>query len=230
MMEVLESSVFFGVTITLITYAIGVLIKKKLKIAIFNPLLISIALIIIFLAFTGIDYQSYSEGADFISYLLTPATVCLAVPMYEQMDSLKKNGLAIMTGILSGTITSMLCVLACTAIFKLNHETYVTLLPKSITTAIGIGVSEEMGGVITITIVAIIVTGIFGNMFAELICKLFKIQHPIAKGVAIGTSSHAMGTSKAMELGEVEGAISSLSLAVAGILTVILAPLFASIL
>ncbi|SEG09251.1 TIGR00659 family protein [Lachnospira multipara] len=229
-MEVLESSVFFGVTITLITYAIGVLIKKKLKIAIFNPLLISIALIIIFLAFTGIDYQSYSEGADFISYLLTPATVCLAVPMYEQMDSLKKNGLAIMTGVLSGTITSMLCVLACTAIFKLNHETYVTLLPKSITTAIGIGVSEEMGGVITITIVAIIVTGIFGNMFAELICKLFKIQHPIAKGVAIGTSSHAMGTSKAMELGEVEGAISSLSLAVAGILTVILAPLFASIL
>lgn len=229
-MEVLESSVFFGVTITLITYAIGVLIKKKLKIAIFNPLLISIALIIIFLAFTGIDYQSYSEGADFISYLLTPATVCLAVPMYEQMDSLKKNGLAIMAGILSGTITSMLCVLACTAIFKLNHETYVTLLPKSITTAIGIGVSEEMGGVITITIVAIIVTGIFGNMFAELICKLFKIQHPIAKGVAIGTSSHAMGTSKAMELGEVEGAISSLSLAVTGILTVILAPLFASIL
>lgn len=229
-MEVLESSVFFGVTITLITYAIGVLIKKKLKIAIFNPLLISIALIIIFLAFTGIDYQSYSEGADFISYLLTPATVCLAVPMYEQMDSLKKNGLAIMAGILSGTITSMLCVLACTAIFKLNHETYVTLLPKSITTAIGIGVSEEMGGVITITIVAIIVTGIFGNMFAEFICKLFKIQHPIAKGVAIGTSSHAMGTSKAMELGEVEGAISSLSLAVAGILTVILAPLFASIL
>lgn len=229
-MEVLESSVFFGVTITLITYAIGVLIKKKLKIAIFNPLLISIALIIIFLAFTGIDYQSYSEGADFISYLLTPATVCLAVPMYEQMDSLKKNGLAIMAGILSGTITSMLCVLACTAIFKLNHETYVTLLPKSITTAIGIGVSEEMGGVITITIVAIIVTGIFGNMFAELICKLFKIQHPIAKGVAIGTSSHAMGTSKAMELGEVEGAISSLSLAVAGILTVIFAPLFASIL
>ena len=228
-MEMLESSVFFGVTITLITYAIGVLIKRKLKIAIFNPLLISIALIIVFLAFTGIDYNSYAEGADFISYLLTPATVCLAVPMYEQMDSLKKNGLAIIAGILSGTITSMLCVLACTAIFKLNHETYVTLLPKSIRTAIGIGVSEEMGGVITITIVAIIVTGIFGNMFAEFICKIFKISHPIAKGVAIGTSSHAMGTSKAMEIGEVEGAISSLSLAVAGILTVMLAPLFASI-
>lgn len=228
-MEMLESSVFFGVTITLITYAIGVLIKRKLKIAIFNPLLISIALIIVFLAFTGIDYNSYAEGADFISYLLTPATVCLAVPMYEQMDSLKKNGLAIIAGILSGTITSMLCVLACTALFKLNHETYVTLLPKSITTAIGIGVSEEMGGVITITIVAIIVTGIFGNMFAEYICKIFKISHPIAKGVAIGTSSHAMGTSKAMEIGEVEGAISSLSLAVAGILTVMLAPIFASI-
>lgn len=229
-MEVLDTSVFFGVTITLITYAIGVLIKRKFKIAIFNPLLISIALIIFFLAVSGMNYSTYSEGADFISYLLTPATVCLAVPMYEQMESLKKNGIAIIAGVLSGTVTSMLCVLVCTLIFHLSHETYVTLLPKSITTAIGIGISEEMGGVITITIVAIIVTGIFGNMFAEAICRAFKINDPIAKGVAIGTASHAMGTSKAMEIGEVEGAISSLSLAVAGILTVIIAPIFAIIL
>jgi len=229
-MEALNTSVFFGVTITLITYAIGVVVKRKLKIAIFNPLLISISLIIAFLAGTGMDYETYSEGADFISYLLTPATVCLAVPMYEQMESLKKNGMAIIIGILSGTITSMLCVLVCTSIFKLNHETYVTLLPKSITTAIGIGISEEMGGVITITIVAIIITGVFGNMFAENICKLFRINNPIAKGVAFGTSAHAMGTSRAMEIGEIEGAISSLSLAVAGILTVIFAPIFAQIL
>lgn len=229
-MEVLEESLFFGVTITLVAYAIGVIIKKKLKVAIFNPLLISIMLIIVFLAFSGMSYQTYSEGADFISYLLTPATVCLAVPMYEQMESLKKNGLAILIGVLSGTITSMLCVLVCSLLFKMNHETYVTLLPKSITTAIGIGVSEEMNGIITITIASIIITGIFGNIFAEMICKLFKIEDPIAKGVAIGTSSHAMGTSKAMEMGEVEGAISSLSLAIAGLLTVIIAPIFSNIL
>ncbi|WP_330372420.1 LrgB family protein [Lachnospira multipara] len=229
-MEVLEESLFFGVTITLVAYAIGVIIKKKLKVAIFNPLLISIMLIIVFLAFSGMSYQTYSEGADFISYLLTPATVCLAVPMYEQMESLKKNGLAILIGVLSGTVTSMLCVLVCSLLFKMNHETYVTLLPKSITTAIGIGVSEEMNGIITITIASIIITGIFGNIFAEMICKLFKIEDPIAKGVAIGTSSHAMGTSKAMEMGEVEGAISSLSLAIAGLLTVIIAPIFSNIL
>ena len=229
-MEVLEESLFFGVTITLVAYAIGVIIKKKLKVAIFNPVLISIMLIIVFLAFSGMSYQTYSEGADFISYLLTPATVCLAVPMYEQMESLKKNGLAILIGVLSGTVTSMLCVLVCSLLFKMNHETYVTLLPKSITTAIGIGVSEEMNGIITITIASIIITGIFGNIFAEMICKLFKIEDPIAKGVAIGTSSHAMGTSKAMEMGEVEGAISSLSLAIAGLLTVIIAPIFSNIL
>jgi putative effector of murein hydrolase len=164
-MEVLEESLFFGVTITLVAYAIGVIIKKKLKVAIFNPLLISIMLIIVFLAFSGMSYQTYSEGADFISYRLTPATVCLAVPMYEQMESLKKNGLAILIGVLSGTVTSMLCVLVCSLLFKMNHETYVTLLPKSITTAIGIGVSEEMNGIITITIASIIITGIFGNIF-----------------------------------------------------------------
>ena len=225
-MEMLENSMFFGVTLTLVAYAIGALIKSKFKLAIFNPLLISIVLIIIFLAVSGMDYAVYSEGADFITYLLTPATVCLAVPMYEQMESLKKNAKAIIIGILSGTVTSMLCVLVCSLIFKFSHETYVTLLPKSITTAIGMGVSEEMGGVSTITIAAIIITGIVGNMMAEFICKIFKIEHPVAKGIAIGTSSHAMGTAKAMEIGYTEGAMSSLSIAVAGVLTVILAPIF----
>ncbi len=225
-MEMLENSMFFGVTLTLVAYAIGALIKSKFKLAIFNPLLISIVLIIIFLAVSGMDYDVYSEGADFITYLLTPATVCLAVPMYEQMESLKKNAKAIIIGILSGTVTSMLCVLVCSLIFKFTHETYVTLLPKSITTAIGMGVSEEMGGVSTITIAAIIITGIVGNMMAEFICKIFKIEHPVAKGIAIGTSSHAMGTAKAMEIGYTEGAMSSLSIAVAGVLTVVLAPIF----
>ncbi len=226
-MQMLQDSVFFGVTLTFVAYAAGVIIKKKLKWAIFNPLLIAIGLIILFLAISKMDYQVYSEGSDFITYLLTPATVCLAVPMYDQMEYLKKHASAIIIGILSGTITSMLCVLVCSMIFKFSHETYVTLLPKSITTAIGMSVSEEMGGVATITIASIIITGIVGNMMADFICRIFKITHPVAKGIAIGTASHAMGTAKAMEIGYTEGAMSSLSIAVAGVLTVILAPLFA---
>ena len=225
-MTVLENSMFFGVTLTLCAYAIGAWLKKKFKLAIFNPLLISIILIIIFLAVSGMDYDTYNEGAEFVSYLLTPATVCLAVPMYDQMEALKKNAYAIIAGILSGTVTSMICVLACSLIFHFNHETYVTLLPKSITTAIGIGVTEEMGGVATITIAAIIITGILGNIIAEFVCKIFRIKHPVAKGIAIGTASHAMGTAKAMEIGYTEGAMSSLSIAVAGVLTVVLAPIF----
>ena len=228
-MKMLYDSMFFGVMLTLVAYSIGVIIKQKLKLALFNPLLISIGLIIAFLAVSGMEYDTYYKSTTIISYMLTPATVCLAVPMYEQMKLLKKNMKAILAGILSGTITSFICVLVCALIFKFDHTTYVTLLPKSITTAIGMGVSEEMGGTVTITIAAIIITGIVGNMMAETICKLFRIKEPVAKGVAIGTASHAMGTAKAMEMGYVEGAMSSLSIAVAGVFTVVLSPLFANI-
>lgn len=230
MKELLTTSVFMGVALSLIAYELGLLAKKYFKISIFNPLLISIILVIAFLCVTGIDYDTYNEGARYISYLLTPATVCLAVPLYEQMELLKKHFLAIIAGILSGTITSLSCVLIGTVIFKLNHELFVTLLPKSITTAIGMGVSEELGGLVTITVAVIIITGVLGNIFAEGILKLLHINEPVAKGIAIGTSAHAVGTAKAMELGDIEGAMSSLSIAVAGLLTVIVAPVFAGLL
>ena len=217
----LQNSVFFGVFISIITYEIGVLIKKKLKIAIFNPLLISMALIIIFLLIFHVDYDTYESGAKYLSYFLTPATVALAVPLYEQIEPLKKNWKAILAGIFAGAMTSALCVLVLSLIFKLSHKQYVTLLPKSITTAIGMGLSEELGGIVTITVAVIIVTGVIGNMFAENICKLFHISDPVAKGVGIGSASHAMGTSKAMEMGEIEGAMSSLSIAVSGLMTVV---------
>lgn len=226
-MEFIKESVFFGVVITLVTYEIGNLLKKKFKIALFNPLLISVVLIIGLLLLFHIDYSIYAEGAKYISYLLTPATVALAVPLYEQIEPLKKNWLAILLGIISGALTSAVCVLLCAVLFKLSHEQYVTLLPKSITTAIGMGISEEMGGIVTITVAVIVVTGIIGNMFSELICKLFRITEPIAKGIGIGSASHAMGTAKAMELGEVEGAMSSLSIAVSGLITVVIASVFA---
>lgn len=229
MNEFVQNSVFFGVLISIVTYEIGAFIKRKWNVAIFNPLLISIALIIIFLIVFDVDYETYEFGAKYLSYFLTPATVALAVPLYEQIEPLKNNWKAIMAGILSGALTSALCVLILSVIMGLNHEQYVTLLPKSITTAIGMGLSEELGGIVTITVAVIVVTGVIGNMFAEQICRLFHIVDPVAKGIAIGSSSHAMGTAKAMEMGEIEGAMSSLSIAVSGLLTVVISIIFAQI-
>lgn len=229
MNEFLQDSVFFGVFISVVTYEIGALIKRKWNVAIFNPLLISIALIIVFLILFDVDYDTYNFGAQYLSYFLTPATVALAVPLYEQIEPLKNNWKAIIAGILSGALTSALCVLILSIVMGLDHKQYVTLLPKSITTAIGMGLSEELGGIVTITVAVIVVTGVIGNMFAEQICKLFHITDPVAKGIAIGSSAHAMGTAKAMEMGEIEGAMSSLSIAVSGLLTVVVSLIFAQI-
>ena len=230
MNELLGASAYFGVFVSLLAYGIGTLLRKKWKLAMLNPILIAVVLIIVLLSVCHIDYTVYNEGAKYLSYLLTPATVCLAVPLYEQLELLKQNYKAVLAGIVSGVLTSLTCVLAMAALLNLDHAAYVTLLPKSIITAIGMSISEELGGYVPITVAAILVTGILGNMFAEAICKLFKIQEPIAKGIAIGSASHAIGTAKAMELGDIEGAMSSLSIVVSGILTVLGANLFASFL
>ena len=227
MKEFLENSVFFGAFISLAAYEAGLILKKKFKMAVFNPLLIAILCVMGVLTLFNIDYGSYNEGGKYISYLLTPATVCLAVPLYEQLTLLKKNLKAVAAGILSGVLTSLVSVFLLAMLFGLSHEQYVTLLPKSITTAIGMGVSEELGGIVTITVAVIIITGVLGNVAAELVYKLFRINEPIARGLALGTSAHAIGTAKAMELGEVEGAMSSLAIVVAGILTVAAASVFA---
>ena len=200
MSNMLHGSTFFCMAISLFGYEAGIFLRKKLKIGIFNPLLVSIAFVIIVLKVTGIDYQ--------------------------QMNLLKKNLKAIIAGITTGVFVSLAGVWVFSMLFHLKKQFYVTLLPKSITTAIGMGISEELGGIVTITVAAIVITGIIGNMFAEGICKLCKIEHPIAKGLAIGTASHAMGTAKAMEIGEIEGAMSSLSIAVAGLMTVVGASIF----
>ena len=221
MNEFFANAAFAGVSVSLISYMIGVYLKKKLNVGLFNPLLISIAVTIIFLVLAHIDYDAYNEGARYLSWLLTPATVCLAIPLYEEFELLKSNVRAVMCGIISGVLTSLITILVLAMFFGLTHEEYVTLLPKSITTAIGMGVSEELGGYVTITVAVIIITGVIGNILAEFICKIFRIEEPIAKGIAIGSAAHAIGTAKAMEIGEVEGAMSSLSIAVAGILPVV---------
>ncbi len=230
MQNFLIDSAFFGAVISLAAYEGGLLLKKKYRLAILNPLLIGTLCVMAVLVLFDVEYSHYQESAKYISYLLTPATVCLAVPLYRQLSLLKQNIRAVAGGILSGVLTSLLSVLLLAALFGLNHEQYVTLLPKSITTAIGMSVSEELGGITTITVAVIIVTGILGNMIAEYVYKIFRIEDPIARGLALGTASHAIGTAKAMEMGETEGAMSSLAIAVAGLVTVFGASLFAGLL
>lgn len=227
MIEFLENSLFFGAFVSLAAYEAGLLLKKKFRLAILNPLLIAIVCVMGFLSVANVAYDTYNEGAKYLSYLLTPATVALAVPLYQQLALLKKNFRAVAFGIVSGVLASLVSVLLLSILFGLSHEQYVTLLPKSITTAIGMGVSQELGGISTITVAVIIITGILGNVIAESVYRLFRIEEPVAKGLALGTSAHAIGTAKAMELGEVEGAMSSLAIAVAGLLTVLVSSVFA---
>ncbi len=229
MSEFLSSSLFFGVTVSLLTYWVGMLLKQKFRLALFNPLLISVALTIIVLLVFDVDYETYNDGAKYLSYLLTPSTICLAIPLYQQLEILKKNLKVVLISIAAGTLASLVSILLLSIAFGLSHEQYVTLLPKSITTAIATGVSGEFGGIVAVTATAVAITGILGNAIADTVLKLARIKEPIAKGLACGTAAHAIGTAKALELGELEGAMSSLSIAVAGLMTVLTASFFANL-
>ena len=229
MSNFLSNSIFFGVLLCLLSYQAGVFLRQKTKIAAFNPLLISIIIVIFVLVMFNIKFEDFYKGSKYISFLLTPATVALAIPLYSKLALLKSNFKAIMSGLIAGVLTSLVSIFVMSLLFGLSHENYVSMLPKSITTAIGIGVSEELGGVSTITTAVIIVTGVFGNVSADIVYKVFNIKNPIAKGIGLGSSAHAIGTSKALEMGETEGAMSSLSIAVAGIITVIFASFFANL-
>ena len=224
MRELAQSSLYFGMVLSVAAYLVGVWLKKKTGFILFNPILVAEALVILFLLVFDIDYDEYNRGAVYLSYFLTPATVCLAIPLYRQLELLKKNMFAIFAAILAGVVGSALSIFVMSFLFRLEAVYYVSLLPKSITTAIGMGVSEELGGVVTLTVVSIIITGILGNMIADVLFSVCRIEEPMAKGLALGTASHAIGTTKALEMGEVEGAMSSLAIAVAGLMTVIVAP------
>lgn len=219
------TSLYFGMLLSVGAYLLGVWLRKKTGLSVLNPLLVSILAVIVFLKVFHVSYEAYNAGGAYLSYFLTPATVCLAIPLYRQLELLLNNKLAVGASILTGVIGSAGSIYVMARGFGLDHQLYVSLLPKSITTAIGMGVSEEAGGIVTLTVVSIIVTGIIGNIIADVIFKVLKIEEPMAKGLALGTSAHAIGTAKALELGEVEGAMSSLAIAVAGVLTVIVVPL-----
>ena len=226
--EFLSSSSAWGVLLTLAAFALGTLINRVTGKAVFNPLLLGSIFVIILLSVLNISYADYKVSAAPVSYLLLPATISLAIPLYEKWDLLKENAAAI-AGISVGTLVSLGSALALTVAMGLTREQYVTLLPKSVTTAISMDVAAELGGIAALTGAIVILTGIAGNLLAEVVCKIFHITDPIAKGVGIGTSAHAVGTSKALQMGEVEGAMSGLSIAVAGVLTAVLCPLFVSL-
>lgn len=223
MNEVLNTP-FFGIVLTITAYEFGVFLSRKFRLSICNPILVASVLIIGFLLLTGIELETYNIGGDYISIFLAPVTAVLAVPLYRQLDNLKKNLVPIVIGILAGCFTSFFLVLLLSKLFGLSGELSVSLFPKSITIPMGIELSREIGAVPAITIASIVITGITGGVVAPFVCKVCKIRHPVAQGVAIGTASHAIGTAKALEMGEIQGAMSSLAIGVTGIFTSILVP------
>ncbi len=229
MSELLSSSLFFPVALSLLAYRIGVLAQKRFRLALLNPLLVSVTITISALLISGVPYETYREGSRYLGCLLTPSTVCLAIPLYEQLETLKRNLKAVLISVAAGTLSGLSGILLLSAAFGLSHEQYVTLLPKSVTTAIALGISRELGGVTSVTAASVVITGILGNLAAPAVLKLAHIDDPIAKGLAIGTSSHAIGTSKAMEMGALTGAMSSLAIAVSGLMTAIAASFFAGL-
>ncbi len=230
MTDLVSKVSFLGALISILAYLIGLLIQKKTKLSVLSPFIVAVFLVIAFLLFFQVDYEIYNQSAKFLNYLLTPATVCLAIPLYQRLALLKREWKAVLVGIFSGVLANGLGIFVFAHLFRLSHTEYVTLLPKSVTTAISIGISTELGGLITISVAATIITGLSGNMLGPFLCRLFRIHNPVAQGLALGTASHAIGTARAMEMGRTQGAISGLSIALTGLITVLLAPLFARLL
>lgn len=222
----LTADPLFGIVLSIAAFAVGIWINKKLKTPIANPLLVAGALLIILLNVLDIPLENFQKGGSVITMLLGPATAALAVSIYRQIEVLKKNFLPIMLGCLAGAVTSMVSAYTLAKLFGLDDSLVASLLPKSVTTPIAMEISKQGGGVVAITVAAVVITGILGAVCSPLLIKLFRIKDPVAQGVAIGSCSHALGTSKALEIGEIQGAMSGIAIGVSGIITVILAMFF----
>ncbi len=225
MADFLTGLPMFAVALTFGTFQFGLWCQKKTKFALFNPILVSALLVIGVLLVTKIDPKVYDAQMNSISWLLTPMTVSLAVPLYQQLKPLKKNLPAVFTGVIAGTLVSLLTVFGMCLLFRLDRQFTVSLLPKNITTAIGMVISEENGGNGTLTFISIFITGILGNLAGSFLCRILKITDPVSMGVAFGTASHLVGTARATELDPIAGAVSSLSLVVAGVFTALVFPI-----
>lgn len=223
MPDALLSSPFFGLTLSAAAWCFGCWVQKKTGLLLCNPLLIAVTLILAGLSVFGIPYETYAIGGDFVKLMLGPVTAVLALNIYNQRTILKENFLPVLAGCLAGSLTSVGSILALCRVFHVDQALTASLLPKSVTTAIAMGIAESHGGVAGIAAAAVMVAGLTGAVFAPLFAKRFRITEPVAEGLAIGACSHALGTTRAMEIGQVQGAMSSIAICVCGIMTSILA-------
>ena len=222
MTDFLNSSTFFAVSLTLVAFSAASACQKKWKLAVLNPIMLSAIAVIVVLKLLHIPNSTYQAGCQILSYLMTPATLCLAIAFYDQFQALKSHLAAVAAGVLAGTAASIGSVYALARIFALDQALTASMLPKSVTTAIGVALSQEIGGIGAVTTAAIIITGILGNVIGPALCKIFRLEDEISRGVAFGTAAHVIGTAKAAELGRMTGAVSSLSLTLAGLITCII--------
>lgn len=228
--EIFTQTAYFGVVLTLGAFLIGAWVHKKTQNTLANPMVIAMIIIIGFLWLFQIDYGDYQKSTDVITYFLTPATVCLAIPLYEKLSLLAEHLRAILLSVFAGVVVNLATIWALCQVFGLTHDHYVTMMPKSVTTPIGMGMSEELGGYVTLTVACIVITGNFGFMAAGKIFDLFGIKDPVARGLSLGNAAHAIGTVRALQYGLTEGAMGGLAIALAGLMTVALAPVFAGLL
>ncbi|NPE29520.1 LrgB family protein [Methanococcoides sp. SA1] len=226
----LARSPVFGIGISIITFSAGNLLYKRTGSALLNPLVLSMLMIIGLLLSLHITFDDYNRGGQYISFFLGPATVILAVPLYKKISLLKENVIPILAGIIVGSAAGIVSIIVMCRMFGLDDLLSISMIPKSVTTPIGIEISSQLGGMPSITVAAIVFTGIAGVLLGPLVCKLFRINDKVAVGIAIGTSSHALGTTKAVEMGETEGAMSGMAIGIAGLVTVFLAPILAKLL
>ena len=227
MSEVIVNSIYFGAALSLVCYSLGMAIRKRVPSELCNPLLLATVFVIIILKVFHIDYDAYHHGAYHITALMQPATVCLAVPLFKQIQALKKNIGAILISIFCGCISHVMVMTGLGYLFGVDSVLIPSLFPKSVTTPIALSISAEIGGIEAVTIIGVVIAGMMGAMVAPWLYKVLRIQEPIAQGLGLGTASHAVGTSKAVEFGEIQAAMGSLAIVVTGIMTVVIVPIVA---
>lgn len=230
MITTLVSTPFFGFMISIGFYLLGSVLFKRYKFPLFNPLVFAIICIIILLMITGVSYETYNKGGQYLSIWVTPTTVALAIKLEKNYKYLKENYSAILTGIVAGVAFHTVLIIGFSLLFKFDYPLAATFLPKPVTTAIAIGISGSVGGLVPLTVAVVVFTGVIGALIGPALFKATNITDPVAQGIAFGSSSHAMGTSKAIEVGEVQGAMSGLAIVLTGLVIVVVAPIGAQIL
>lgn len=225
-MDILKSNAIFWIMLSIAFFELGIYLNRRFKTPMLNPLIIAIIFIILFLKITGLSVGDYNAGGNVIDMMLAPATAVLAFSIYNQISILKKYFLPVVLGCLAGSLTSIISVKLLCCAFRLPDDLTAALIPKSVTTPIALDVCAKLGGIQSVTVAAVILTGILGAIFSPLMIKIFKIKNPVAAGTAIGACSHAVGTSKAVTLGEIEGAMSSIAIGISGLVTVLIVTVF----